>query len=123
MITNTSLAGKTALVMDDEFLIASMIEDILVRLGADVVTATRCDEAEAYLSDRHVDFAVIDYQMRDVPSAEVWTALMERGIPFAFCTGSMVEEMRDRFPGILILSKPFSESAIVDAANALMTRQ
>lgn len=120
---NTSLAGKTALVMDDEFLIASMIEDILVRLGADVVTATRTDEAEACIAERQVDFAVIDYQMRDVPSAEVWTALMARNIPFAFCTGSMVEEMRARFPDILILSKPFSENAIVEAANALVTRQ
>ncbi len=116
----SSFAGRTALIVDDEYLIASMIEEILARQGANVLTATRADEAHAHLSDRRVDFALIDYQMRAQPSEEIWTTLMEKQIPFAFCTGSLAAEMHDRFPGILIIPKPFSEDAIIEVANALV---
>ena len=117
----TSLAptGRTALVVDDEYLIASMIEDILARQGITVLTATRPDEAHAHLDGQRVDFALIDYQMRAAPSQDIWTALQAKGIPFAFCTGSLAAEMHDRFPGIMIIPKPFSEDAILEVANTL----
>lgn len=114
------VAGRTALVVDDEFLIASMIEDILARQGVDVLTATRMDEATSYLSENKVDFALIDYQMRSTPSEEIWTALIEQKIPFAFCTGSLATEMQERFPGIHIVAKPFSEDCILDVARKLV---
>jgi CheY-like chemotaxis protein len=115
-----SFAGRTVLVVDDEYLIASMIEDILQRQGASVLTATRADEAQAHLAGGHVDFALIDYQMRAVPSEAVWTDLQARNIPFAFCTGSLAAEMHDKFPGVIIIPKPFSENGILEAAAALM---
>ncbi|RYE88729.1 MAG: response regulator [Hyphomicrobiales bacterium] len=118
--TMVSFAGRTVLVVDDEFLIASMIEDIFARQGAEVLVATRTDEAAAHLADHHVDFAMIDYQMRATPSEEIWTELQARHIPFAFCTGSFAAEMHDRFPGITIVPKPFSEDLILDAARALV---
>lgn len=115
----SSFAGRTALIVDDEYLIASMIEDILTRRGITVLTATRPDEARAHLAERSVDFALIDYQMRAQPSEEVWTALQEKQIPFAFCTGSLAAEMHSRFPGIMIIPKPFSEDAIIEVATTL----
>jgi len=115
----SSFAGRTALIVDDEYLIASMIEEILTRRGANVLTATRPDEAHAHLAERRVDFALIDYQMRAAPSEEIWTALREKNIPFAFCTGSLATEMQDRFPGIMIVPKPFSEEAIIEVAATL----
>lgn len=115
-----SFAGRTVLVVDDEYLIASMIEDILQRQGASVLTATRADEAQAHLAGGRVDFALIDYQMRAVPSEAVWTDLQARNIPFAFCTGSLAAEMHDKFPGVIIIPKPFSENGILEAATALM---
>lgn len=115
-----SFTGRTALIVDDEYLIASMIEEILTRQGVTVLTATRTDEAHAHLADGRVDFALIDYQMRAEPSEQIWTTLMGKQIPFAFCTGSLAAEMHDRFPGILIIPKPFSEEAIVEVARTLV---
>lgn len=116
----SSVAGRTALIVDDEYLIASMIEEILSRRGVTVLTATRPDEAQAHLADKKVDFALIDYQMRSQPSEAVWTALMQKQIPFAFCTGSLAAEMHSRFPGIMIVPKPFSEDTIIEVANTLV---
>jgi DNA-binding NtrC family response regulator len=119
-MTALAFAGRTVLVVDDEFLIASMIEDIFARQGANVLTATRVDEAQAHLAAGHVDFALIDYQMRATPSEPVWSELQARNIPFAFCTGSLAAEMHEKFPGIIIIPKPFSEDGILEAATALM---
>ena len=116
----SSFAGRTALIVDDEYLIASMIEEILARQGVSVLTATRPDEAHAHLAERRVDFALIDYQMRAAPSEDIWTALMEKNIPFAFCTGSLAAEMHSRFPGIMIIPKPFSEDASIEVATTLV---
>ena len=113
-------ARRTALVVDDEFLIATMIEDILTREGVDVLTAMRTDDAVNYLRDRKVDFALIDYQMHASSSEALWTELKARDIPFAFCTGSALGEMGERFPGVLIIGKPFGEEEILNAARVLM---
>ena len=115
-----SFSGRTVLVVDDEYLIASMIEEIFARHGASVLTATRTDEAQVHLAAGHVDFALIDYQMRATPSEAVWSELQARNIPFAFCTGSLAAEMHDRFPGILIIPKPFTEATILEAAGTLV---
>jgi len=115
-----AFSGRTVLVVDDEFLIASMIEDIFARQGANVLTATRVDEAQAHLANTRVDFALIDYQMRAAPSEAIWTELNAKGIPFAFCTGSLAAEMHSKFPGIIVIPKPFSEDVILEAARALV---
>jgi CheY-like chemotaxis protein len=116
----SSFAGRTALIVDDEYLIASMIEEILERHGVQVLVATRPDEAHAHLAGHHVDFALIDYQMRAQPSEQIWTELRERNVPFAFCTGSLAHDMHSKFPGIRIIPKPFSEDAIIEAATTLV---
>lgn len=116
----TAFTGRTVLIVDDEFLIASMIEDIFARQGANVLMATRVDQAQAHLANSRVDFALIDYQMRAAPSEAIWTELTAKQIPFAFCTGSLAAEMHDKFPGIIIIPKPFSEELILQAASALV---
>jgi CheY-like chemotaxis protein len=113
-------ARRTALVVDDEFLIASMIEDILAREGMEVLTAMRTDDAVNFVREQRVDFALIDYQMHASSSEALWTELRARQIPFAFCTGSAMGEMGERFPGVLIIGKPFGEEEILQAARALM---
>jgi hypothetical protein len=45
---------------------------------------------------------------------------MDKQIPFAFCTGSLAAEMHDRFPGITIIAKPFSEDSIIAVAGTLV---
>lgn len=118
---NMHVTGKTALVVDDEFLIAAMIEDILARQGIQVLLATQEGEAADFLRDRKVDFAFLDYRLHSSSSEQLWSQLQAKGIPFAFCTGSAPDEMQVRFPGVMVIGKPFSETSIVDAARSLTT--
>ena len=112
--------GRTALVVDDEFLIGAMIEEILSSQGVTVFLATHDAEASAFLRDNHIDFALIDYKLHDSSTESLSARLAENGVPFAFCTGSMAEEMQRRFPGIMVIPKPFSEGLILQVASALV---
>jgi DNA-binding response OmpR family regulator len=114
------LSGRTALVVDDEFLIGAMIEEILASQGATVFLATHEAEAASLLAEHRIDFALIDYKLHDASTDGLSVRLADRGVPFAFCTGSMAEEMQKRFPGIMVIPKPFGADAIVDVARALV---
>ena len=84
------LQGRRILVIEDEFLIATVVEDILRQAGAgDVVIAVNMQEARTALAERTLDIAMIDIQLDE--GAESGLSLgklaMTRNIPFIFLTG------------------------------------
>jgi CheY-like chemotaxis protein len=85
----SSLAGKRILLVEDEFIIAAMAEDMLTGLGATVIgpastiaTALRLAE-----SDR-IDAAVLDVNMDGDRIDPVAEALGARSIPVIFARGT-----------------------------------
>jgi CheY-like chemotaxis protein len=110
----------TALVVDDEYLIAVAIEACLTDVGFAVIIATSSDQALSILAESSIEVAVIDMHLGDSSStAGVVASLDQRGIPFAICTGSMLAEARERFPGRPIVAKPFLDREIKDAVRSL----
>ena len=96
------------LIVEDEFLIASMLEAHLVRLGYMVPPiAATVDEALSLLDQHRIDLAVVDINLAGTASFPVADALHARGIPFLFTTGygqSGVPEQYRKFP---IVQKPY----------------
>ena len=84
----TVLSGKRVLVVEDEALVAAMVEDILADLGAVLVaTATNIDRATELAQSETVDVAVLDVNVRGRRVDPVADILRQRGIPFVFATG------------------------------------
>jgi hypothetical protein len=54
-----------------------------------------------------LDGAIIDVSLRGEESDAVAEALRARSIPFAFATGYDRSDVANRFPGDVILTKPF----------------
>src|SRR3954471_16913155 len=76
------------LLVEDEALIAMLMQDMLSELDCDVVeTAGELDEAVAAARAGSFDLAFVDLNLAGVPAYPVAQALRERGIPFAFVTG------------------------------------
>jgi DNA-binding response OmpR family regulator len=112
-------AGRpTALVVDDEFLIAVELESALQSAGYDVLTAVTPAEARALLERRRVDVAVLDFRMGE-DSVNLAKSLGEQAVPFFFCTGSLPEEVEAVFPGIRMIGKPFTERELLAAITAV----
>ena len=108
---------KSILIVEDEPLIAMMLEDFLDTLGHEVVgTCESVDEAMARVEQGGFDLAIIDVQLKD--GKQVWPVadrLAEAGTPFVLATGGHVEPPPEQHASAPVLSKPYTIDAIEPA--------
>ena len=95
-------------VVEDETMVAILLEDMLVELGCEVLwTANRVSKALDLVAGSRPDAAVLDVNIAGDVVYPVAQALAARGIPFVFTTGygarGLAESWRDR----PIVQKPF----------------
>lgn len=82
------LAGRRALVVEDEYVIAMDIEDMLRALGAGEIDLTGdAGQALGHIERTPPAFAILDLKLRCGTTAAVATALRARAIPFIFVSG------------------------------------
>jgi len=83
-----ALAGSRILVIEDEPLVAMMVEDMLVECGAEVIgPASTLADAFALAEAGGFDAALVDVNLNGERSDAVAALLRERGIPFIYATG------------------------------------
>ena len=116
----TPLAGRSVLVVEDEFLLADEMRTLIERLGGEVLgPVSSPDAALGLLRARAPDLALLDVNLggdRVYPVAE---ALRESGIPFAFMTGYDRRLIDARFRNVPHLEKPFSAPALLSMLREL----
>ena len=96
------------LIVEDEFLIASMLEAHLVRLGYTLAPiASTVDEALSMLDQHRIDLAVVDINLAGTASFPVADALHARGIPFLFTTGYGESGVPEQYRAFQIVQKPY----------------
>ena len=111
--------SNTALVVETNYLIASVIELPLAQAGYDVLIATTPEEAFAFLDGRMIHLAVIDFRLQHGGPDGLVAKLEARGVPFIFCTAASPEEVVEHFPGARVVAKPFSDEQLLAAVLAL----
>ncbi|WP_029030161.1 response regulator [Salinarimonas rosea] len=115
---------RRVLVVEDEVLVAMMIEDTLQELGYDVVgPAYRLGAGLTALDGEPVDLAVLDVNLAGERSIPIADRLAERGIPFVFATGYGKAGLMGAHPDAPVLRKPFSGEDIRVALARLLERQ
>jgi two-component system, response regulator PdtaR len=117
-------AGTRALVLEDEFLIALDLQDILEEAGATVTCLSNVAEALAALdSGAKFDFALLDVHLGGaaLTSFSVAAALTERKIPFIFLTGVRRDAPQmSAYPDAPMLEKPYQRAALLDVIRSLL---
>jgi CheY-like chemotaxis protein len=113
---------RSILIVEDEPLIAMMLEDFLESLGHAVVgTCETVEEALDRVDQGGFDVAIIDVQLKD--GKRVWPVadrLAAEGTPFVIATGGHVEPPPAAHADAPVLSKPYTIDAIAPAlARAL----
>ena len=109
------------LIVEDEPLIAMMLEDFLEVLEKQPAGTADCVSAAlAKLDDGNIDAAILDVNLRGgEKSTPVAEALAERGIPFIFATGGTEDSVDDKFRDRPRLLKPFTMDGVAKALEAL----
>jgi two-component SAPR family response regulator len=114
-------AGPRILVLEDEFLLAIEVEDILRTLGCQVVgPLSRLNEAMDMMDTLEVEGAVLDVNLHGnqkvYPVARI---LQDRGIPFVFTTAYGSSDLDRDFSETRILSKPFNPAELREWIGSL----
>jgi CheY-like chemotaxis protein len=108
-VSDQPTAGLRILLVEDEAMVAMIIEDTLADLGCEIVGPMASVEhalAAAKTADR-IDGAFLDVNLRGELVYPVAEALTSRGIPFAFVTGYGEKGIDARFRDAPVLTKPF----------------
>lgn len=107
-----------ALIIEDKFLTAQLIENRLRDLGF-TSFAFAMDEEEAVEAarERCPDFITSDVQLTSGCGLDAVRRICnEKAIPVLYITGSAML-VRDRCPGAVVIQKPFGTAALHDAVR------
>ena len=103
------------LVVEDEPLLAMLLEESLAELGHEVIgCAASIDQAmlimdEAGIAGNALDFALLDFTLADdATSAPVAMRLRDDGTPFVYLTGHRSLPLGGDIPIAPLLTKPFT---------------
>ncbi len=120
----TVLAGKRVLVIEDEAIVAMLIEEMLLDLGCQIAGHARTlPEALAAARDDDFDIAVLDVNLAGQQSYPVADALTARRIPFVYLSGYGASALRPNEPVWRICRKPFTGPSLTDALLATFAAQ
>lgn len=118
------LSGLRLLIVEDEAMVAMLIEDMLTGLGCVIVDVAGSVATAVKLVDAKgatLDGAILDVNLGGEKVFPVADALAARGVPFMFATGYGPAGLNERYPGVVTLSKPFRLAALERALAAAIT--
>jgi CheY-like chemotaxis protein len=112
------------LVVEDEAVIAMLVEDMVLDFGSEVVgPAAKMDEALRFASHTALDAAILDVNVGGAVVFPVADVLRSRGVPIIFATGYGSGALPPRFQNDPALSKPFSYEALAEALHTVLAHQ
>lgn len=110
-----ALQGLRILIVEDEAIIASFLEDALLDLGCEVIgPALTMEDALRLAREAAIDGAGLDINIAGEKSYAVADILAARGLPFVFMTGYGKAGLRESDRGRPVLQKPYNLERLVE---------
>lgn len=112
--------ARSILIVEDEPLIAMMLEDFILSIGHEV--SGNCDTVKAALEQVEqgsFDLAILDVNLKGESVWPVAAALREKGTPFVLASGGHVDPPPAEFRNVPMIEKPYTidrVTPIIDAA-------
>ena len=109
------------LVVEDEYLIRMLLEDMLADLGYDVAAAVgTMAEANELAANGDFTAAVLDVNLDGEEIFPVADILVKRGLPFVFVTGYGEHSLPEYYRGHPTLQKPFQAEQLKTMLDGLL---
>ena len=121
-MSKQELSNRKVLVVEDEMMIAMLIEDMLDEFGCKLVgPATNVPRALELIGKESIDVAVLDLNLDGKDTYAIADALQRKNVPFIFATGYGSAGLRQEYGNRPVLPKPFQardlEAALTEALN------
>lgn len=111
-----------AFIIEDDYLIAQSLQDMLEPLGFTEFSFARSEDAAVFGADtKNIDLITADVRL--LPGSGVTaveTICAKRSIPVVFVTG-YAEELQDRAPAATVIQKPVDEAELVAAVHKVLS--
>ena len=105
--------ARKVLVVEDEALVAMLVEDALLDAGFGVIgPAATVEEAMALLARERPDAVVLDLNLAGETSTPVADVLAERGIPYVIATGYGASGLPAGHQDAMVLAKPYDPAEL-----------
>jgi CheY-like chemotaxis protein len=115
------ISGTRVLLVEDEGLVALMIEDMLEELGLKVVaSAAQVAKACELATKASFDLALLDVNLAGELVYPVARILRDRKIPFLFSTGYGGPPLEQEFREAPAIGKPFSVDQLSEILRLLL---
>ena len=116
----TSKAGKRVLVVEDDPVVAMVVEDALRDLGLQVLVDLNLVDALNEIETGEFDAALIDVGLRGESAYPMMIALRERNVPFVVMSGGDLTTLAAEFPQIRMMSKPLDMKSLQKVVQDLL---
>ena len=111
--------ARRVLIVEDETLIAMMLQDMVVEAGLEVEgVASSLNAGIDLASSADFDLAILDVNLNGEEVYPVAEILRSRGIPFIFSTDYGADGIRPGFDGTPQVVKPFQQDLLMAAMKA-----
>src|SRR4029078_2911334 len=122
-MTGTSTAAPRVLVVEDEYLIRMLLEDMLDELGYGVAAAVgTISEARKIAADGEFSAAILDVNLDGPEIYPVADSRAHRGLPFVFVTGYGERSLPEAYRGLPALQKPFQAEQLKSTLAGLFAQ-
>lgn len=114
-------AGLRILIVEDETMIAMLVEDMLAELGhVTVAIASNLEEAGRLAAEADFDAALLDVNLGGKTVDPIADTLAQRAIPFAFTTGTDQSGIPQAYRDRVTLQKPYVMEQLKGALARIM---
>jgi CheY-like chemotaxis protein len=115
MTPDPTLVGRRVLIVEDDFLIAASLSNLLEEHGCIVSGPVFTVKEAVEVMDREaVDGAILDYKVQDGLALAVAERLRQQGIPFVFVTGYQREHLPAELRTAPYLAKPVLPDVLIE---------
>jgi CheY-like chemotaxis protein len=105
------LEGRRIMIVEDEYLIAMVVQDLLTDLGAEVVGPFgRLAPAIDAVNREQLHGAVLDVRLDGETIDEIAEVLLARGVPVLLTTGYDTEQLPPSLRHLPLMRKPYDET-------------
>jgi DNA-binding response OmpR family regulator len=119
------LRGLRVLLVEDEALIAELVQDMLADLGCEVIgPALTLDRAQQLAHEEaEIGAALLDVNIKGQQVYPFASMLAERKVPIAFLTGSSKHALPATWQSCPTVQKPLSRTQLAEALRTLRGSQ
>lgn len=112
--------SKRVLIVEDDPVVAMLVEDIVRDMGHEVLVNLTLDHALVELEAGRIDVALLDMRLRGESARPVLLEMLAREIPFLVLSGADQSALKQEFPQIRIMAKPFGKVELEEAVRQLL---